>query len=155
MTGCTTQLSFESIAPLPVTVDFAGGNLTPDSGLLLMRQLEDRMGLVRDLTACIPDRRDATRVRHGIFGLLLQRVLQIVGGYDADHVGNDCFTYAVTDGVVTSGSATVTVAISATMRVTSTAAHEGWLLESTEGSFHLLPHFPRFPQRPAITVYYK
>ena len=62
MAECNTQLSFESIAPLPVTVDFAGGNLTTDSGLLLVRQLEDRMGLIRDLAACLPDQRDPATV---------------------------------------------------------------------------------------------
>ena len=82
MTECNTQLSFEGITPLPVTVDFAGGNLTTDSGLLLVRQLEDRMGLIRDLAACLPDRRDPAKVRHSMFELLLQRVLQIVGGYE-------------------------------------------------------------------------
>lgn len=82
MTECSTQLSLEGIAPLPVTVDFAGGNLTTDSGLLLMRLIEDRSGVVRDLAACIPDRRDAAKVRHSVTELLLQRVMQIVAGYE-------------------------------------------------------------------------
>ena len=52
----------------------------------------------------------------------------------AGYLGSDSFTYSVTDGVVNSGSATVTVSVYGRIRVRSYAAHDGWVLESTERS---------------------
>ena len=52
----------------------------------------------------------------------------------AGYLGSDSFTYSVTDGVVNGGPATVTVSVYGRIRVRSYAAHDGWVLESTERS---------------------
>jgi hypothetical protein len=82
-----TQLSFafKTISGKSVTADFTGGDVTSDGGLLILRQLVDRMGIVERLADVIPDARHQSYVRHDIKTLLSQRILQIACGYeDAD-----------------------------------------------------------------------
>jgi hypothetical protein len=57
---------FPEICRKKVTVAFDGGRLTSDGGVLLLAQLERRLGLADRLARCIEDPRDATAVHHGI-----------------------------------------------------------------------------------------
>lgn len=78
-------LAFKMISGKTVTADFTGGDVTSDGGLLLLRELADRMGIVNRLAAVIPDTRHQSYVDHNIATLLNQRILQIACGYeDAD-----------------------------------------------------------------------
>ena len=82
-----TQLSFafKAISGKHVTADFTGGDVTSDGGVLLLRELADRMGIVNRIAEVIPDTRHPSYTRHDITTLLNQRILQIVCGYeDAD-----------------------------------------------------------------------
>jgi hypothetical protein len=59
MTECITkQLTFSFIRKQKVTVDFEGGEITSDSGLLLVRQANNALGLISGLAECIEDSRD-------------------------------------------------------------------------------------------------
>jgi len=70
-----------------------GGALTSDAGVLLLRQLDERLGLTRRLAGCLVDRREQGKVRHDVLALLRQRIYQIALGYedcnDADHLRAD------------------------------------------------------------------
>jgi hypothetical protein len=70
-----------------------GGALTSDAGALLLRQLDERLGLTRRLAECVLDRREPSKVRHEVLSLLRQRIYQIACGYedcnDADHLRAD------------------------------------------------------------------
>jgi len=70
-----------------------GGALTSDAGVLLLRQLDERLGLTRGLAGCLVDRREQGKVRHDVLALLRQRIYQIALGYedcnDADHLRAD------------------------------------------------------------------
>ena len=61
---------------------FDAGRVTSDGGLLLLRELLERTGLVRQLAACFEDHRDPGRVEHSVEQLLTQRVLGIICGYE-------------------------------------------------------------------------
>jgi hypothetical protein len=93
MTECSTQLTFSFKRPKRVTVDFRGGEITSDSGLLLVREADERLGLTRGLTESIVDRRDSRYTAHDLRTLLQQRIYQIVAGYedcnDADMLRSD------------------------------------------------------------------
>jgi hypothetical protein len=94
MTECITkQLTFSFAKRQKVTVDFAGGEITSDSGLLLVRQADNALGLIFGLTGCIVDRRDNRYTDHDHETLVRQRTYQIVAGYedcnDADVVRKD------------------------------------------------------------------
>jgi hypothetical protein len=79
-----TLLPFElpSVRRKKVTVDFDGGNQSSDGGLLLLRQAERKLGVCRRLAAAMPDRRDADRVRHAMFEMVMARASAIACGYE-------------------------------------------------------------------------
>ena len=92
MTECITkQLTFSFIRKQKVTVDFNGGEITSDAGLLLVRQADNTLQLMPGMAGCITDRRDNRYTDHNLETLLRQRTYQIVGGYedcnDANVVG--------------------------------------------------------------------
>jgi hypothetical protein len=83
MTECITkQLTFSFIKKQKITVDFEGGEITSDSGLLLVRQADNALGLISGLRGCIVDRRDDRYTDHDLETLLRQRIYQIVAGYE-------------------------------------------------------------------------
>jgi hypothetical protein len=80
------------LAPLEdkaILVDFDGGRLSSDGGLILLGDPDDQLGLTRDLAAVLRDPRDPRRIDFTLHDLLKQRVLQITSGY-AD--ANDAIT---------------------------------------------------------------
>ena len=71
----------------PVCVAFDGGRLTSDAGVLVLAEIERRLGLAERLARCLADPRSPERVRHTLAELIRFRVLLIAAGYpDA----NDC-----------------------------------------------------------------
>ena len=71
----------------PVYLNFNGGNLTSDVGVLLIKELDQRLGLVENIAEVIPDYRDQRYIDHTYLELLRQRVAQITCGYED---ANDC-----------------------------------------------------------------
>ena len=71
----------------PVHVAFDGGRLTSDAGVLVLAEIERRLGLAERLARCIEDPRAPERVRHGLAEMIRFRALMIAAGY-AD--ANDC-----------------------------------------------------------------
>ena len=69
-----------------LTVGFDGGQLSSDGGLLLLREAERRLGIADRLAGVLRDRRDPTRVLHGLSQMLKTRVFAICCGYED---GND------------------------------------------------------------------
>ena len=68
-----------------VTADFAGGLISSDGGLVLLRAAERRLGLAEALAGCIREWRDPERVVHSLSTMLRFRMFAIVCGYeDAD-----------------------------------------------------------------------
>src|SRR6476620_3678911 len=74
-------------------VDFEGGTITSDAGLMLIREFDHRLGLTADVAARITDSRDQRYVTHDTVTLVRQRSYQIVAGYedanDADRLKDD------------------------------------------------------------------
>ncbi len=83
MTDCTTEpLLFSSLPRQRVVADFAGGTLTSDSGLLLLREVNRRTRLIEAITAALADPRDPARITHQMQTLLTQRIFGLAGGYE-------------------------------------------------------------------------
>ena len=75
------------VAGKPVHVAFDGGRLTLDAGVLVLAEIERRLGLAERLARCIKDPRAPERVRHDLAEMIRFRALLIAAGYpDA----NDC-----------------------------------------------------------------
>lgn len=72
------------LAPLEdkaILIDFDGGRLSSDGGLILLGDPDDHLGLTRDLAAVLRNPRDPRRVNFTLHDLLKQRVLQVTSGY--------------------------------------------------------------------------
>ena len=66
---------------------FDGGILTSDSGVLLLREVEAKTGILSRITQAITDYRHKSYVTHSVSALVKQRVFQIACGYED---ANDC-----------------------------------------------------------------
>ena len=79
-----TPLPFDlpSVERKKLTVDFAGGNQSSNGGLLLLRQAERKLGVCGRLADAMPDRRDASRIRHDMFEMVMARVAAIACGHE-------------------------------------------------------------------------
>jgi hypothetical protein len=65
-----------------VDLDFDGGRLSSDAGLVLLKDPDEQLGLTHNLAAVLSDPRDPRRVHFTHRDLLKQRVLQIAAGYE-------------------------------------------------------------------------
>jgi hypothetical protein len=74
-------------------VDFCGGQISSDAGLLPLRAFDQRHGLTLSLAERVSDSREDERVRHSVLSLFRQRIYQIIAGYedanDADLLRHD------------------------------------------------------------------
>ena len=80
-TECTTQLKLFEVRAQSVTVDFDGGQVVTDAGLLAVRKLDLELGVLAGAAALLPDPRSQTHVIHTVEQLLTQRVYQVLAGY--------------------------------------------------------------------------
>ena len=68
-----------------MTADFAGGSISSDGGLVLLRAAERRLGLAETLAGCMREWRDPARTVHTLPAMLRFRMFAIACGYeDAD-----------------------------------------------------------------------
>jgi hypothetical protein len=65
-----------------VEAAFDGGHQTSDAGLLLLREVAERTGLLRRFAGCFTDHRRPDLVEHTLGELVSQRVLAQVQGYE-------------------------------------------------------------------------
>lgn len=82
-THCNSdKLDFQSCGAREVTARFDGGHITSDAGVLLLRELERRFGLIERLAECFEDHRDPDYVEHTVEALLRQRIFGLLLGYE-------------------------------------------------------------------------
>jgi hypothetical protein len=70
-----------SIAGEPVRAAFDGGRPTSDAGVLLLAEVERRLGIAERLARCLEGPRTPGRVRHTLAEMIRFRVLPIAAGY--------------------------------------------------------------------------
>jgi hypothetical protein len=80
------QLCFPPIPGFTVRADFDGGALSSDFGPLLLRGVDQQIGLTQRLAKAFNDKRHPSYIDHTMRDLFAQRIFQISSGY-AD--GND------------------------------------------------------------------
>lgn len=82
-TECKNQpLLFQDLGRRKVVVDFSGGTLCSDAGVLLLRQVDQSLGLSRGLAACFDDSRDLRYADHAVQELVRQRLYGLALGYE-------------------------------------------------------------------------
>jgi len=66
----------------PVAVDFDGGDLSSDAGLLPLALADQQVQLTKRLAAAVADPRDPTRIAHSMHDLFRERIYLIAQGYE-------------------------------------------------------------------------
>src|SRR6266480_5289503 len=77
-----TPLRLAPVGDKTVELDFDGGRLSSDAGLVLLKDIDDQLGLTHALAAVLADSRDARRIHFTSEDLLKQRIFQIAAGYE-------------------------------------------------------------------------
>jgi hypothetical protein len=82
-TECTPgQLEFQGFGRRQVVAAFDGGRQTSDGGVVLLREVAERSGLIRRFAACFTDHRRQDCIEHTVEELVGQRVLAQALGYE-------------------------------------------------------------------------
>lgn len=90
MTKCNTRNKvfqpslFPSLKGREIKVDFDGGNVSSDGGVLLLKQVDRKMKLLSQIASIMTkyDARNQNKVIHDIKSMLTQRIYGIACGYD-------------------------------------------------------------------------
>ncbi len=76
------ELQLTRVKGRRVRVDFKGGEVTSDAGLLLIREVDRRLGLTEQAARQLVDKRQKGKVRHEMLAMIRQRVYGLVAGYE-------------------------------------------------------------------------
>lgn len=83
MPHCTEgRIGFGRLGRRVIEADFDGGDLSSDGGLLLLRRVDERIGLSRAAAEALGDARDPARIEHSLRDLLAQRLYALCCGYE-------------------------------------------------------------------------
>ena len=83
MTECNEiQLRFQPHGRREIVAEFNGEMITSDAGVLLLREVNERMGIIRQFTECFEDFRNQDKIEHPLPQLLAQRIFGIALGYE-------------------------------------------------------------------------
>lgn len=88
MPKCTDEpVRFGKVGRRVVEAAFDGGDIVSDGGALLLKQVDDRIGLTRAAARVFADGRRAASVRHDVRSLIAQRVYGLCCGWEdvSDH----------------------------------------------------------------------
>jgi hypothetical protein len=75
------QFTLWNLGPQQLLVDFQGGRIVSDAGLLAVRALERPLGILADVAARLPDPRSPKFIRHSVEAILTQEVYALLAGY--------------------------------------------------------------------------
>lgn len=82
-TKCNIEgLEFQGLGKRGVMGRFDGGTITSDAGGLLLREIDERMGITKRFSGCFTDYRNPGSIEHEVSALVRQRVYGIALGYE-------------------------------------------------------------------------
>ncbi len=82
-TDCTGErLEFQGLGRRRVVANFDAGRVSSDGGVLLLRELDWRTGIVDRFARCFTDHRDPDLIEHSAEELLRQRIFGLCLGYE-------------------------------------------------------------------------
>lgn len=83
MTKCNKfPIIFSSIKNKKIIANFKGGSITSDAGVLLLREIDKKLNLTKNISKLIPDHREPGKVKHKNLDMLRQRIYALALGYE-------------------------------------------------------------------------
>jgi len=81
-TECLAPLRLDVHPERSVEVTFDAPQVSSDGGLVLLRALDERLGMCAQVAELVPDKRDPNRIVHSRLEQVRQRIFQIALGYE-------------------------------------------------------------------------
>ena len=72
-----------------IGINFQGAKISSDTGILLLREIDERFGITSALEGILQDSRNVSHTQHSCTDLLRQRVYQIAAGYEDCNDANE------------------------------------------------------------------
>lgn len=83
MPKCTAEMmDFGRLGRRVIEANFQGGAISSDGGLMLLRQVDRRLGLSQAVASALHDPRDPERITHTLGELIAQRLYGLCSGYE-------------------------------------------------------------------------
>jgi len=83
MTECKPKtIEFHALGSREIVAEFDGGDITSDAGGMLLREVEQQTGILKQFAKCFTDYRKAGAIEHPVEDLLAQRVYGLCLGYE-------------------------------------------------------------------------
>ena len=79
--ACAT-VEFSPVGKRVVQAQFDGGSMSSDAGVMLLREVDRKLGLIDDAAARMADPRDPLRITHSLRDMLRQRVYGLALGWE-------------------------------------------------------------------------
>ena len=76
------EFGFTRVKRREVKADFNGGDVSTDAGLLLLREVDRRLGLTQSAAKLLADARQKGKVKHEAETMLRQRIFGLCAGYE-------------------------------------------------------------------------
>jgi hypothetical protein len=76
------SFDFPSVSRRRVELDFSGGEISSDAGVLLLRKTDERIGLSKAIARALPDHRRRRSCQHSVHAMISQRLYAIGLGYE-------------------------------------------------------------------------
>jgi hypothetical protein len=75
-------IEFHTLGSREVVAHFDGGDITSDAGGLMLREVEQRTGILKKFGACFTDYRKTAAIEHPVEDLVAQRSYGLCLGYE-------------------------------------------------------------------------
>ena len=83
MTDCfPSPICLPSFKGRKVEINFEGGDVTSDGGIVLLQQIDQKLGLTEKISCRFFDKRDPSKVKHDQLSMIRQRVYGLTLGYE-------------------------------------------------------------------------
>lgn len=77
-----TRINFQSLNRREIVGKFDGGHITSDGGAILLKEVEERLGILKEFSECFVDHRHQDSIEHTVLELVSQRIYGLVLGYE-------------------------------------------------------------------------
>jgi hypothetical protein len=83
MPNCTkNEVSLGRLGRREISANFDGGDISTEGGVLLLRQVDRKIGLTKAVAKVLSDGRDPTRIKHDLRDMVAQRVYAQCQGWE-------------------------------------------------------------------------
>lgn len=83
MPNCTkSEVNFGRLGRREISANFDGGDISTEGGVLLLRQVDRKIGLTKAVAKVLSDGRDPSRIKHDLRDMVAQRVYAQCQGWE-------------------------------------------------------------------------